>query len=528
MKFRLANCEIDTERHEFAANGIVVAIEPQVFDLVTYLARNPGRLITKDELVEAIWNGRAISDSAITSRINGARKAVGDDGFRQEIIATVPRRGVRLVAPVEVVHAETAKSADKIALPPIIRATAGAQGSASRTRLPTVGLLPFTMQPPDPGLTYMATGLADEIGAELGRYHSIAVLARHSAQQMVASDDGDLSGLKALDATHGVRGTIQVRGEKLRVSVQLVALDTHRLLWAERYDIGREDLFAMQDDAVSRIAEAIIGQVRDDRLAGARSRPTDSLDAYDCVLRGMAVHRGGGLNNVTPDQAREALTWYDRAIALDPMYARAYAWRACAAASLWPKFVRQEDYDEGHAYSAKAVELDPTDAEANRCMAGISIYLRRFDLGYHHLEKMRALNPNDSQILIKSGLWSNYLGDRDRGVTDVEQAMRRNPLHPAWYWRDAGMVLFDRGDYEGAWTALNLVPAIRHSDLTYRAACLVGLGRIAEAEVQVATLRRDHNDIQLAELSAWMPYRCYKQDHDFQRLRDYLVQAGLT
>ncbi|MGE0701605.1 MAG: transcriptional regulator, partial [Hyphomicrobiaceae bacterium] len=95
MKLRFANCEIDTLRHEFRANGIVVSIEPQVFDLLAYLANNPNRLITKDELVEAVWDGRAISDSSITSRINGARKAVSDDGFRQEVIATVPRRGFR-------------------------------------------------------------------------------------------------------------------------------------------------------------------------------------------------------------------------------------------------------------------------------------------------------------------------------------------------------------------------------------------------------------------------------------------------
>jgi DNA-binding winged helix-turn-helix (wHTH) protein/tetratricopeptide (TPR) repeat protein len=527
MKYRFAQCELDTERHEFKSGGEVVPVEPQVFDLLAYLAGHPGRLISKDELVEAIWDGRAVSDSAITSRINGARRAVGDDGFRQEIIATVTRRGLRLIAPVEVFSDPTADRAP-VPVPPILQAATGTQSAARMTKLPTVGIVPFTLQPLQPDLVYLATGLADEIGSELGRYHSIAVLARHSSQQMVGPDESDLSGLKALDATHGVRGTIQVRGDKLRISVQLIALGRHRLLWAERYDIGREDLFAMQDDAVSRIAEAIIGRVRDDRLAGTRSHPTESLDAYDCVLRGMAVHRGGGYHNITRDQAREALKWYDRAIMLDPMYARAYAWRGCAGVSLWPKFPRQENYDEGHAYSVKAFELDPTDAEANRCMAGISIYLRRFDLGHHHLEKMRALNPNDSQILIKSGLWYNYLGDRDRASINVEQAMLHNPLHASWYWRDTGIVLYDRGDYEGAWTALNLVPAIRHIDPIYRAACLVGLGRMPEAEDQVATLRRDHSDIRLADLSAWMPYRCYKHDHDFQRLRDHLAQAGLT
>ncbi|MGE0698802.1 MAG: hypothetical protein AB7O57_06885, partial [Hyphomicrobiaceae bacterium] len=414
-------------------------------------------------------------------------------------------------------------------LPPIIQATASVEGTKTRTVLPTIGLVPFSLQPTDPGLIYFATGIADEIGSELGRYHSLAVLARHSAQQVASSnDDDDLGGLKTLGATHGVRGSIQVRGDRLRISVQLIALDTYRLLWSERYNIARDELFAMQDDAVSRIAEAIVGRITDDRLAGARLRPTESLDAYDCVLRGMALHRGGGFNNLTPEDARIATGWYDRAIALDPNYARAYGWRACAAVTFWPKRPQQEHFDACQTYSSKAFELDPHDAEAHRLMSGISIYQRRFDLGVYHLEKMRALNPNDTQILVKSGLWSNYLGDHDRGITDIELAMHRNPLHPAWYWRDTGIVLFDRGDYKGAWTALSLVPVVRHVDLVYRVACLVGLGQLQDAKAQVERLRAEHNEIAPSDLQGWMPYSCYRQDQDFVRLRDHLARAGFA
>lgn len=527
MRYHFGQCEIDTDRHEFRVAGEAIQIEPQVFDLLAYLAGNPGRLITKDELCEAIWDGRAISDSAITTRIKDARKAVGDDGERQEIIATVARRGIRLVAPVEVVAAPAGRFGVAIQVPPILQASADISG-ASPTILPTVGFIPFALLPPDPSLEYLATGLCDEIISELGRYRSLAVLVRHSTQQVARHDHGDYSGLKALGATHGVRGSLHVRGAELRVSVQLIQLATHRLLWAERYAIGREELFAMQNDVVARIVEAIFGRITDDRLAGARSRPTESLDAYDCVLRGMAMHRGGGLNNCTPADAAKAMAWYDRAITLDPGYARAYAWRSCAGVTCWPKKPLQKHFDESQAYVSKAYELDPLDSEANRTMCGIALYLRRYDIAAFHLEKMRALNPNDSMVLIKSGLWSSYLGDQERSVTDVERAMRRNPLHGDWYWRDVGIVLLHRGDYAGAWTALSLVPVLRHVDLIYRTASLVGLGEIGEARLYAARLRREHPEIRLPELGDWTPYQSYKQHLDFDRLRDFLASAGLN
>jgi DNA-binding winged helix-turn-helix (wHTH) protein/pimeloyl-ACP methyl ester carboxylesterase len=103
MRYRFANCEIDTERYEFSVGGEPVRLEPQVFDLLALLVQHAGRLISRDELVEAVWGGRIVSESTISARINAARRAVRDDGGSQAIIATVPRRGIKLVTAVETV-----------------------------------------------------------------------------------------------------------------------------------------------------------------------------------------------------------------------------------------------------------------------------------------------------------------------------------------------------------------------------------------------------------------------------------------
>jgi DNA-binding winged helix-turn-helix (wHTH) protein/tetratricopeptide (TPR) repeat protein len=528
MKYLFANCEIDTRYYELRSSGKVVPVEPQVFDSLVHVISNPGRLITKDELVEAIWNGRAVSDSVISTRIKDARKAIGDDGDRQAVIKTIPRRGIRMAVPVEMIPDGIAKVVEVSLAPMKLQAVDGQATERPGTSLPMIGFAPFALLPPDPGLEYLATGLCDELASELGRYHSLAVLVRHSAQQVTGHESGDYRGLKALGATHALRGSVQIQDTLLRVSLQLIQLDSQRLLWAERYAIGREELFAMQNDAIACIVEAIWGRVLDDRLAGARIRPTSSLDAYDCVLRGMASHRGGGLNNCSLEDAASAIAWYERAIELDPGYARAYAWRSCASAALWPSNPSQAHLDSCQAYADKALELDPLDFEANRITAGLSLYLRRFDAAAHHVDKMRALNPNDTQVLIKGGLWSSYLGNHGRSVADVERAMRRNPLHSNWYWRDAGIVLFNHGDYEGAWQALKQVPIVRHSDLVYRTACLAGLGEIGEAGMYATRLRDEHREITLPQLHQWLPYGAYKYEQDSQRLSDLLGQAGLV
>lgn len=104
MRYRFAGCDLDVDRHVFRAAGQPVPLEPQVFDLLVLLAQNPGRLITRDELVASVWHGQIVGESTITARISAARKAVGDSGERQSVIATVPRRGIKLVAEVEIIE----------------------------------------------------------------------------------------------------------------------------------------------------------------------------------------------------------------------------------------------------------------------------------------------------------------------------------------------------------------------------------------------------------------------------------------
>ena len=528
MKYRFGNCVIDIERHEVLADGSSIEVEPQVFDLLVLLVRNPGRLISKDELVEVIWNGRSISDSAITSRINAARRTVGDDGFRQAIIATIPRRGIKFVADVETVATapEVLRSGQE-ELTSLDPNGAAPLPSAAPASQPTVGVMPFELHGAGAEYAYLAGGIADDISSELGRFHSLAVLSLLSTKNIDNQNDG-IDGLLALGATHAVHGAIQSRGERLRITVRLTDLGSLRLIWSERYDIDPGELFDAQDDVVSCIVSTLFGRILDDRTAGARSRPTHSLDAYDCVLRGSAIHRSGLA--VSPAELRESMALYDRAIELDPDYARAWAWRACARASLWPKNPDKTDFDDSYYHAAMALSLDPSDAEVHRVMGGVLVYLRQFDSAQYHLEMARKLNPNDAHLLLRGGFYLSYLGDHDRSIRDVERALHRNPLHPNWYWREAGIVFFANGDNRAAVEAFSLLKQKqgRETELVYKAAALVVMGQSKEARAEVDALKEINTEFTLASLGQWRPFRLYKDGSDLEKLKGLLTTAGLT
>ena len=174
-RYQFANCIIDIERHEVFSDGSAVEVEPQVFDLIILLASSPGRLASKDELVKEIWGGRAISDSTITNRINAARRAVGDDGFRQVIIASVPRRGIKFVAGVETVSSPRETWRAKPGCPTSDALNGVGLPARRPTALPVIGVLPFALQGAGPECVHL-TGIADGISSELGRFHSLAVL----------------------------------------------------------------------------------------------------------------------------------------------------------------------------------------------------------------------------------------------------------------------------------------------------------------------------------------------------------------
>ncbi|HEV8391881.1 MAG TPA: winged helix-turn-helix domain-containing protein, partial [Dongiaceae bacterium] len=370
-----ADCEIDVAGFVLRRRGEVCDVEPQVLELLLHLARNPDRLLTKDDLIQHVWHGRIVSDTTVTSRIKSARAAIGDDGTQQKLIRTVHGRGVRFIGEVRI---GTRRASDGDAgTPRSIAGAAAAQASEARaaeeSAWPAIAVLPFTNIGGDKDQDYFADGVTEDIITDLSRFRELRVVARDSCFQH-RTPGADLQQIgRALAADFVVTGSIRRRGAKLRLSAQLTATDSGNQLWAERFDRGAEDLFAMADELVRTIVGTLVGRVRGAGSALAKRKAPANLAAYECVLRGQAAQAQIG----DSEQEAAARHFFERALASDPDYPRAHAGLAVVLLCEW--FRAPDDgaedtdaiLDRALEHAERAVAIDNDDYECHETLGWI-------------------------------------------------------------------------------------------------------------------------------------------------------------
>src|SRR5262245_26712818 len=246
LRYLFENCVLDTDRRALRRGADAVRVAPQVFDLLEFLIRNRERVVGKDDLIAAIWNGRIVSDAALTTRINVARAAVGDSGEAQRLIKTFPRKGVRFVGAVQEEH-EPARAS-----------SAGTPVEAPRPALalpdkPSVAVLAFTNLSGDPEQEYFADGIVDDIITELSRFGELFVIARNSSFQYKGKAVDVRQVGRELGVRYVLEGSVRRAGDRIRISAQLIDAATGAHRWAEHYDGKLDDIFAVQDEVVRTI-----------------------------------------------------------------------------------------------------------------------------------------------------------------------------------------------------------------------------------------------------------------------------------
>ena len=232
-----------------------MSITPQVFDLLDYLIRNRERVVSKDDLISAVWSGRIVSDAALTTRLNAARTAIGDSGKIQSLIKTLPRKGFRFVGAVhEVQRSETASASSAV------QNDGTAQRPPSAPRLSIV-VLPFANLSGDPEQDYFVDGVTESLTTDLSRIGGSLVIGRHTA----FTYKGKAIDLKQIGRELKIRyvleGSVQSSGNRLRVNVQLLDAQSANHIWAERFEKHVTDLFEMQDEIVARLANTLNAQL---------------------------------------------------------------------------------------------------------------------------------------------------------------------------------------------------------------------------------------------------------------------------
>jgi TolB-like protein len=429
LRYRFDNFSVDTRLRELRRGGELVSVEPQVFDVLEFLLRNRDRVVTRDDLVTAVWKGRIISESAMSTRINGARSALGDTGRDQRLIKTLLRKGIRFVGRVDEdpelpcgggTSSEQASLRDEAGSLPL------------RPDKPSIAVLPFQNLGGDPEQDYFADGMVEEITTALSRMHWLFVIARNSS----FTYKGRTVDVKQVGRELGVRyvleGSVRKSGGRIRISGQLIdaAHGTH--IWADRFDGALENVFDLQDQITQNVICAIAPTLEQAEIERAGRKPTRSLDAYDHYLRGLAcIYRMGKEANY------EALPHFYRAIDLDPNFASAHgiaAW--CLGqrkASGW-SIDRAKEHTETERLARRAAILGRNDAAPLRWAAwAIAYVVHDLDAGAAMIDRALVLNPNLGMAWNISGFIRVWLGDIELALVHLERAMRLSMRDPLIY-----------------------------------------------------------------------------------------------
>jgi TolB-like protein/Flp pilus assembly protein TadD len=483
LRYLFAEYAFDTDRRELHRGTDVVAIAPQVFDLLDYLIRHREHVVTKDDLIGAVWNGRVVSEAALTTHLNAARTAIGDSGDEQRLIKTLPRKGFRFVGPVL-----EAQEPQKVA-------AAGRPVDLEKPALalpdkPSVAVLPFANLSPDPQQDYFADGMVEDIITGLSRSRLLFVIARHST----FTYKGKAIDIKQVGRELGVRyvleGSVRKAGNRVRIAVQLLdaAIGSH--LWAGRFDSELEDIFDLQDQVAAGVIGAISPQLERAEIERAQRKPTENLQAYDYYLRAFA-----SFYKFTREAHFEAIRLAQTAREIDPDFAAAYALGArCYVLRKtfgWSADPVRER-DEARLLARRALELDKDDPSV-LAMAGYALahVAGEIEEGASFLARALKLDPN----LVIARHWSGYvhlwLGNIDAAIEQFEIAMRLNPLGPQIYNSQNGLAcahfLAGRFDEAASWAeaALRLLPNFVPAQFTLAASHAMS-GRIQEARAACA------------------------------------------
>ncbi len=495
MQLAFGDYVLDAERRELSRSADQIAIEPQVFDVLLYLARNRDRVVTKDDLIAAVWGGRIVSEATLTSRINAARKAVGDSGEQQTVIKTYPRRGFRFVASLNTQTASDKPVARELANQPIsITPTASAPiGSTSAVNWggrPSIAVLPFKNLSDDPEQEYFSDGITEDIIAALSKYRSLVVIARNPSFAFKGAGDVRQAGL-TLGADYLVDGSVRKLGQRVRIAAQLVETEGGRQLWAERYDRDLQDLFALQDEITTTIAARVEPEISAaDRLRAER-KAVPALHAWDFFRLGTKH-----FYKSTVADNREAQRLLKRAIELDPSLAEAYGYLCYAIVLSMIYFdaePNEEQLNEAVAIGRKAIELDDKDGLL-RFMYGCALLARKaYGDALAELETAVELNPCLAVTYCGLGDSLAYEGRIREAIPYFQKAIDLSPHDPlrwAFYSYRALAHIFAR-EFESAneWAQrATRVPNAHYWAFAHRVAALGHLEKPEECAKAVSDL----------------------------------------
>ena len=537
VDFRFGDFEIDLGQQELRRSGQVVHIEPQVFDLLLYLVRNRERTVSKDELIGAVWQGRVISEAALSSCVSAARRAVGDSGEHQRLIRTAPKRGFRFVGPVDDgtlpqrVPVGDGKPAEEVSAPS--NSLEPAREAAGGTTLalpdkPSIAVLPFQNMSGDPEQEYFADGLTEDIITGLSRQRWFFVIARNSTFTF----KGEAVDVRKVASQLGVRyvleGSVRKAAGKVRVTGQLIDAVHGVHLWADRFDRELADIFELQDDITNSVIGAVGSQIVAAEAARVRRKLPQNIDAWDLVIQALPH-----MWRASAGEQRRAQDLLKQAIAIDADYAHAHALLGWTHVSLFNLVVGRplnEFVDQALEVGARAVALDSDEPWAHLVLGLGHSRRRRPESAVTHLSNAVELNPSFALAYAGLGYALACGGQPERGLQSLEQALRLSPRDPflAFYAPTVRyMALFALERYEEAVTVCRATAELYPNHVGAWRLMTVSLGLLGRIDEAAQALAHTHSlqpDLSLDHVDK---NTVYANPSDRARFLQGLRNAGL-
>lgn len=519
-QIRFGPYELDMSRFELRKDGIRIAVEPQAFDLIAYLARNSDRTVTREEILAEIWNNRIVSDAALSSQVKAARKALGDDGVAQQVIRTVHGRGFRFVASIDGAGEAPAAEQDP---------ASGSPGLSEIVNKPSVAVLPLENLIGDRSEDYFADGVTEDITTALARNRWLAVVARNSSFAFRNSTDGIKVIGEKLGANYVVTGSTRKSGTRVRVTVQLVDTETGNSIWSDRFDGDMVDIFDLQDDITEMVAARIESELGLTEQRKAERSPRKNLGAWELYQLGVSE-----FYKFTEEANSKSQELFRECLDLDPDLACAHSRLAYAIVLSMVYFDAAPDQarmDEALAVARRAIELDGQDANSYFTIGRVHLARREYDIAIDALERALELNPCLAVTYCGLGDSLAYEGRLDEAIEQFEIAIRLSPHDPfrwAFYSYRSLAHLF-RGEFGDAvaWARKSVqVPNAQYWSNAHLVAALGHLGDEKQAQSALKELKREKPEFSLDFAREHLFY--LKREDQMDAYISGLRKAGVT
>jgi TolB-like protein len=500
QRFLFGPFVLDCSRGMLSQGGSPMSVGNRALALLQALVAARGQVVTRSALMEAAWPGSIVEESNLTVQIAQLRKHLGEG---DEWIATVPRIGYRFLGEVQPQYEVAVAAA---------RSDSGDGGKIS------IAVLPFTNMSSDQEQEYLADGIAEDLIADLSKVPGLLVIARSSSFIYKGRPVDVRTVGRELGVRYLVEGSVRRAAKRVRISAQLIDASDSSHVWGDRFDRDLEDIFALQDEVVGRIAHALAPVLPSGKVAS--SRRATSLEAYDLFIRARL------LVTDSPAATRAALPLLEKAIAIDPTFADAHAWLAMSHLVSWAHW---GETTEGHQSLAgetaeRAVALDPRNPLAHALLA----YVRMFDGAAEQAEAEFAtalrIDPNHADAWTFFAEHKVVEGDALGGIDCVRTAFLLNPYPPGWYLWMLGHAQYAAHLHEECVETLMHETTRQTGSQRTLAAGLAQLGRIGEAKAEAAQFLGRNPHFSIARWSSAQPFR--NADDKLHFIEGY-IKAGL-